>query len=483
VRSVTVGHHWASILQPHRNLVKHLFSLALLLVAFAINFSHQDGWKDGQAPGDEPAYVERAYSIWNSAAAPQPLTWSPGYEVLMSPFVGIFGKEQGYKIWRFVVFGSMSLLAYFAFARTLNSIWFGLVLGIYTQLFFEPYISPALQSVECLLILLCLFLLGFGTRYLGLVFGILLNCILITGAALSLITSFSALCLLFYARKLWSRQCILQLLLGVGVFAFFIHHYSYDLREYPAEASFRGRAGLYHQLSLYILRSGRSAPYLKPGENDPTRGVDEYHRNLFAIDRYYLANWGATEAELRSQTHDRRWPSFLLDWPWMMRKDPQLMKEYRLEVMRNLRASFGLAFQIVFPFGEFPPHSRPLIRSFYFLGLVILLMAPWSIRPIRRRMPFSTVAWPSRLQFIFLLSSLSILVPLILVMPLEIYFPPLTPCFLMICALAGTAGIRILEMRFQRSSLNSAKMPSPVGVTPPTTHRTQARTKRARTRI
>jgi len=420
-------------------------------------------------------------NIWHSAGRPDPLTWSPGYEVLMSPFVATLGREQGYKIWRFLVFGGITLLTYFAFIRTLKSIWLGLIIALYVQLLIEPYTTPALQSCTCLVLLLCLLLLSYGTRYLGLVFGLLLNSILITGAITSLLASFSILCLFFYARRLWSRRFVFQLLIGVGVFACFIIHYSYDLSQYPAEALRRGQAGLYHQLSLYIQRSGRSVPYLQPGEDDPTRGVDEYHRHLAAIDRYYVANWGAKEIDLRASIHDKRWPAFLLDWPWMMSKDPKLMKEYGSEVLRTLEDSLRLAFQIAIPFGKYNPNARPSAKNGYALIVVIAFVIPSLVRLIRRRLPLSSVEWPSRLQLFFLLSSLSILVPLTLVMPLEIYFPPLIPCFLSICALVGIVAIKTLE-RFRSTVEASPQAPSTVNQNVANAGSTRARKKGARRR-
>jgi len=60
MHNATVRRNARSLIALHRNLVKHLCVSAFLLAAFAFNFSYHDGWKDSQAPGDEPVYVDTA---------------------------------------------------------------------------------------------------------------------------------------------------------------------------------------------------------------------------------------------------------------------------------------------------------------------------------------------------------------------------------------------------------------------------------------
>lgn len=423
--------------------VKQLYILLLLLVTFAFNFSHRDGWKDAQGPGDEPAYIESAYTYWRSGVVPDKITWSPGYVLLMSPFVGAFGKETGYKIWRFTLFAGISFLAYVAFSRMFGSAWLGAVLALCAQMFVTPYLAPTLQSLVCLLYLICFCSLTDNTRFLGLTFGILLNGIFVSSTMGFVFFSFGALCLIFFPRLIFSRRFFVQFVASVALFGAMLHNFDYDIRKYPEKAYERGSAGLYHQLSLLIVSSGRSASYLEPGEADPRPGtVDEYHRHLKAVDRYYLDKFGEKEADLRSRRHDERWPEFLLDWPWMMTKDPELMKEYRHQVYATLKDSALHAFQITLPFGEYNINTTSLKRGVFVIPLMLVLMLPPLVRLVLEK-PLAPLelTWPSRLQILFFLSCLTSLLPLMLVKPLLIYFPPLIPAYLM--------GIALLNMLFR----------------------------------
>lgn len=413
-----------------KNAMRHLSILVLLLVAFIYNFAHRDGWQDSQWSGDEPLYIEKAHNLWQSGTTPGSITWSPGYVTLMSPLIGIAGKEMGYKLWRFALFLGMSFLAYAAFFRMFKSTWIGVVAALYIQLFLMPYASPSLQGLVCLLYLMCLCLLTENTKYLGVVFGILLNGIFVSGAVGSVLFTFATLCLIFYPRLVFSMRFGAQLVVGVVLFSAVLHSFNYDIKNYSDEASQRGRAGLYHQLSLYIVSSGRSSPYLEPGEDDPALGVDEYHRHLKAIDRYYVDKFGEKEFELRAYRHDVRWPLFLLDWPWMIGKDPALMREYGYDVFETLKNSITGAFEIIFPFGDYDVNTKSPKRGVYLFLLIILLTLP-STANFAQKGPQAKSIWPSRLHIIFGVSILSTLIPLTLVKPLAIYFPPLIPAYLM----------------------------------------------------
>ena len=436
------------------SIANPFYILLLLFATFALNFAYHDGWKDAQAPGDEPAYIENAYNYWHSdhfvniIGNPGYLniTWSPGYVLLMSPFVGIFGQETGYKIWRFTLFAGTSFMVYFAFSRMFGSAWLGASLALFSQMFIMPYAAPSLQLLACFLYLICLRLLIDKTRFLGFTFGALLNGIFISGTVGGVLFSFGVLCMAFYPRLIFSRRFFIQFLAGAALFGVILHHFNYDILKYSEQATQRGRFGLYHQLSLYIVSSGRSAPYLKP-EDDLQNNVDEYHRHLKAIDRYYLDKFGEKEHNLRARRHDEQWPLFLLDWPWMITKDPGLMKEYGQEIFRTLKESLLMSFQIILPFGDYNFNTSSPKRGMYAIPIIFVLMLPHLIglvrkKPINYRPP---PIWPSRLQLLFLLSCLSSLIPLILVKPLSIYFPPLIPCYLMVIALLASlpiSGIR-----------------------------------------
>lgn len=425
-------------------MAEHVKIMLLLLAAFMINFSFQNGWKDAQGPGDDPVYIQSAYDFWDSGAVPGRITWSPGYVALMSPFVGILGKETGYKAWRFLVFLGASVMAYVAFRRMFGSAWIGATLALYLQTIWQPYVSPSLQLMLCLVLLVCFAMLVEKTRYLGLVFAILINSIYISGAITPVIAAFSILCLVFYPRLIFSARFFAQISLGLLLFLAVLGYFKYDLSSYPEEAGLRGRAGLYHQLSLYILSSGRSQPYYQPGDYDPAQGYpDEYHRHLKAIDRYYQANFGGTEHELRDVRQDKRWPLFFVDWPWLMQKDPGLMKEYALDGIKTFADSVLDAFEAIRPYKDQSYAKRLAYHAIMFVLLLVTLMVPWLVKLTKRRpLGLDAITRPSKLQMLFALSCLSIVVPLLLVKPLAIYFPPLIPLYLFAAALLATAFLR-----------------------------------------
>ncbi|MBI5937548.1 MAG: hypothetical protein HY850_06850 [Betaproteobacteria bacterium] len=419
--------------------MKHLKMLFLLLAAFVVIFTGLNGWKDGQGPGDDPAYVQSAYDYWHKGAHPGAITWSPGYVALMSPVVGILGKETGYKVWRFAVLFGVSMLIYVAFQRMFGSAWVGFVMALYSQMLMQPYASPSLQALLGLLYLACLVLLVGKERYLGFVFAILLNSVFVSGAAATVLFAFGVFCLIFYPRWLFSLRFFAQFAVGVALFTVVLQHFEYDISKYPTATAQRGRAGLYHQLSLYILASGRSTPYLLPGEDDPKlHPVDEYHRHLNAIERYYLDKFGQTEGELRDKSQDARWPAVLLDWPWLIEKDPELMRGYAREVVRTLVEDSALtAFEAVRPYDRGPSWKR-LLRNLVVMATVVAITLLPLLR-LRDGKPklLERVSLPSRLQALFALSCFSTLIPLILVKPLPIYFPPLIPVYLLILAVVS----------------------------------------------
>lgn len=436
---------------------KRLLAMMVLLLAFAFNFWHVDAWEDNQGPGDDPVYVDAAYDYWHHGDHGS-MTWSPGYIQLMSPFIGMLGKESGYKVWRFVLFAAVSLAVMGAFTQITGSLWFGTVLATFSQLMLMPYLAPSLQMVICLIYLICVWLLAAKEKYLGLVFGLLLNGLYISGTLNFVLLAFAILCLLFYREAIFTRRFFAQLALGVGLFTAVLHYFSYDIRLYPVEAANRGRAGLYHQLSEYLIKSGRVAPYLTPEEADPARVYpSEYERHLNAFDRYYLAKFGETHDELRAYRHDPHWPLFMLDWPWLLEKQPGLMQGYAMDVLRTLGLSLLGSFQAVNPLTAYrledykPTDWAPFIyRAIFNIAAVILLLlvlaSPhWVARNRKRHVP-ALPTGPSRLQWLFLLSTLSALVPLLLVKPLPIYFPPFIPAYLTGLLLIAGALARRLAM-------------------------------------
>ncbi|MBI5937549.1 MAG: hypothetical protein HY850_06855 [Betaproteobacteria bacterium] len=421
--------------------MKHIYIVFLLLAALAINYTHRGGWEDVRPPGDDPTYVESAYDYWHKGAHPGAITWSPVYVQMMSPFVGMLGKKTGYQVWRFAIFAGVTLMAYAALTQMFGTVWFGAALALFSQLFLLPYLAPFLQTVICLLYLLCLYLLAYQTRFIGLVFGLLLNGIFISGALGFVLLSFATLCLIFIPRMVMDRRFWFQVMAGLICFVAVLHNFSYDISRYSEEAAQRGRAGLYHQLSLYIVSSGRSEPYLAPDEADPRQYYStEYERHLKAIDRYYLAKFGETENELRATRHDARWPLFLLDWPWMMERDPELMRGYIVDDLRALRDSLLGSFQTINPFSAYrlddykvTDRASFVSRAVFNIGsvalLLFILILPYLAGHLRTKL-VQLPGQPSRIQALFLLSTLAALVPLMLVKPLPIYFPPFTPAYL-----------------------------------------------------
>lgn len=419
--------------------MKPLYILLLLLVAFAFNFTHRDGWKNSQWPGDEPTYIETSYSYYSGVSSSLfpagQITWSPGYVQLMSPFIGVLGKETGYKIWRFILFAGVSLLVYAAFSQMFGSAWLGAVLALYSQMFNIPYMAPSLQSLACLIYLICFLLLTAKTRFLGLTLGILMNGIFVSGTVGFVFFCFGALSFIFYPRVFVSRRFLIQFLSCAALFGVNLYHCNFDIRDYPQEAFIRGNVGFYHNLAHLIINTGRSAPYFKPGDDEPKENnPDEFHRQQKAKDRYFLDKYGEKFADIRVRRHDERWPKLFLDWPWMMKKDPELMKEHTQEIFRALKESLWYSFEIILPFGDYNINTLSPKRGMYVVPLMFVLLLPHLIG-LARRKPIDAPAWPSRLQLLFLLSCLATLIPLTLVKPLIIYFPPLIPSYLMLVAL------------------------------------------------
>lgn len=434
-----------------RQGVMRLLAAIVLLLAFAFNFWHVDGWEDNQGPGDDPIYVDSAYTYWHQGDRPGAITWSPGYVQLMSPFVGLLGKEPGYKVWRFVLFSAVTLSVFGVFAQITGSLWIGSVLAFFSQLMLMPYQAPSLQMVVCLIYLFCLWLVAARAKYMGLVFALLLNGIYISGTLSFVLLAFAVFCLLFHRETIFTWRFLFQSALGVALFAAVLQHFSYDIRLYPIEAADRGRAGFHHQLAEYLMKSGRVTPYLTPEEADPAREYpSEYERHQNAFDRYYLEKFGETQGEVRAYRHDPRWPQFMLDWPWLIEKQPALMQGYAVDVLRTLGRSLLGSFQVVNPFAPYSldDYKSEDWASFIYLavfniGAVILLILAlasphWVARKYKRGEP-ALPTRPSRLQWLFLLSTLSALVPLLLVKPLPIYFPPFIPAYLTALMLVASA--------------------------------------------
>ena len=366
---------------------------------------------------------------------------------MMSPLVGLLGQETGYKVWRLALFAGVSLLFYFAFSRMFGSAWYGAAMALYAQLFWTPYASPSLQTLVIGIFLICLLLLEAGSRNIGIVFALLLNGIFISGVMNFVLLSFAVACLIFYPKSLFQKKFILQLLAGVAFFMFVIVSHEFDIRKYPENAASRGRAGLHHQMSLFIFNTGRSTAYLDPSVN----ATNSYHGHLAAIEKYYIDKFGMGESDLNAHHMDKRWPASLLDWPWLLEKDPELMKEYFREEINVLYGSLAQGFQIILPSGAFNINETSWRRSTYAVPLLLALLLP-SLYGMARRKRTTTLrtAWPSKLQLLFTLATLSIIVPLMLVNPLIIYFPPFIPAYLMGVTLAATGLSRGAEKTLGR---------------------------------
>lgn len=404
---------------------KHLLVCLLLILAHIAIFTQRGGWMDTLGPGDEPHYVQKADGFWH-AGARTGMTWSPGYVALMSPFVGLLGKEVGYTVWRFVVFGGVSILAYLAFARMFGSLWYGAVLGLCAQLFWATYTAPSLQMLAAAILLGCMLMLQRSTRWVGFVLSLLLSSIFVSGIFSTIFAAFLAGCLVFAPRSLFTRRCALQFSTCIVVFALMALTHGYEISTYPQQALDRGRSGLHHQISLFIFNSGRSTAYLNPGETVP----DTYRGHLDAIERYYLDKFGHTEGYLRTHRMDDTWPAFLLNWPWLAEKDPDLMREYGGLNLQTLVDSLYNAFQVNLPFGTFDLNETSFLRGNYHAWLAALLLLPALASLALRRSPPWLPSWPSRLPLLLALSSTSILVPIMLIKPLLLYFPPLIPAYL-----------------------------------------------------
>lgn len=404
---------------------KHLLVCLLLILAHIAIFTQREGWMDTLGPGDEPHYVQMAEGFWH-AGIRTGMTWSPGYVALMSPFVGLLGKEAGYTVWRFVVFGGVGILAYLAFARMFGSMWYGIVLALCAQLFWTPYAAPSLQMLSAGILLTCLLLLQGTMRHLGLVLALLMNGVFVSGIFSSIFTAFLACSLVFAPRSLFTRRCALQFSTGIAMLLLMTWTHGFDLVGYPQSALDRGRAGLHHQISLFIFSSGRSAAYLNPGETVP----NTYLGHLDAIERYHLDKFGHTEEYLRTHRMDDTWPAFLLNWPWLAEKNPELMKDYAALNIRTFVDSLYNAFQVILPIEKFNINSATYARGNYHLYLLAILLFPSlvMIRLKKSRQPMPT--WPSTLPLLLALSSTSILVPIMLIKPLLLYFPPLIPAYL-----------------------------------------------------
>lgn len=426
--------------------LRHLLRVLLLLVVFTFNFAHQGGSDSAQAPGDDATYIQSAYDYWQSGAYPGAITWSPSYVQLMSPFVGVLGKEAGYKTWRYLLFAANCLMVYAVFTKMFGSAWMAAVLALFSQLFLMPYLAPSLQMLVCLLYLVGLLLLSGKARSIGFVFAILLNGIFISGVMSFVLFAFGALCLVFYRRLIFSRRFLVQVLCGLVLFVAVLHHFKYDVSKYSEEAAQRGRAGLYHQLSIYIVKSGRVAPYLDAVSSQENFSTEDA-RYRKVIDHYYLEKFGANENDLRAVRHDARWPLFLLDWPWLLEKDPQLMHEYMREVLKTAVISVAGSFQIVDPFRPYRLDDYKVVgvgsiiwRGVFNVVAVLLLLAALILPDVVRRdrgQSKTSLVWPSHLQLLFLLSTVAPIVPLMLVKPLPIYFPPFIPAYLVALAFFG----------------------------------------------
>jgi hypothetical protein len=263
-----------------------------------------------------------------------------------------------------------------------------------------------------------------------------MNGIFISGTVGFVFCCFGALSLIFYPRLFVSRRFLIQFLACAALFGANLHHFGYDIRGYPERAFIRGNVGFYHVLSLYVINSGRTDPYLKPGDDEDTgqKNPDEFHKHLRARNRYFLDKFGEEFNDIREHRHDERWPKLLLDWPWMMKKDPELMKEFAQDQFRTLKESLWYSFEIILPFGDYNVNTKSPKRGVYFIPLMLVLMLPHLIG-LARRTPIGAPALPSRLQLLFLLSCMATLIPLIVLNPISLYFPPLIPPYLMGVAL------------------------------------------------
>ncbi|MFN8369800.1 MAG: hypothetical protein U0T83_04140 [Bacteriovoracaceae bacterium] len=426
-------------MQLHKlsSLYKHLLICLTLILSLLFVYNQRDGWKDSQAPGDEMSYVEMAHRFWHFNVH-QSITWSPANVMLMSPFIGLLGHETGFKVWRFILFSTISIATYLTIFLIFNSSWYGFILALYSQLFWVPYASPTLQSLIWLLYLVCLSLLTYKTRFLGIVFGLLLNGIYISGVVNTTLAAFVLLTLIFFHKHIFKKTIIIQSIVGLLIFVLLLVYQKFDITKYGAQSAQRGRAGLHHQMSLFIFETGRSKRYLDPNEKVP----ETYHGHLKAIEKYYLDKFGFSEGDLNNESVDPSTPQFLLDWPWLYKKDPALMTEYAERVLLTFNQSLSSVFQIIFPFGEYNCNDTSYKRGVYSLYLIILLSLPNLIKSFRKNSEFK---WPSKLHWLFLTSTLAFFVPLLLVMPLFIYFAPLYPFYIVTIASTSSALVFVLQ--------------------------------------
>src|SRR2546422_10004661 len=86
-------------------------AICALVASFFVIFSWHGGWQNGQAPSDDPTYIEKALATW-SKGQPADIEFSPLHVDLMAAFVGTLGPETGYKIFRACLLLAASLLLF-----------------------------------------------------------------------------------------------------------------------------------------------------------------------------------------------------------------------------------------------------------------------------------------------------------------------------------------------------------------------------------
>ncbi|MFN8369806.1 MAG: hypothetical protein U0T83_04170 [Bacteriovoracaceae bacterium] len=394
-------------------------------------------------PGDEPGYITRAKTLWDTGKDDHFITWSPGYVLLMSPFVGILGEVEGYKIWRFFLFGTLSLLIYFTFRNITGSSWLGLILSICYQMLYLPYISPSLQTSVSLILIISLFLLTNYEKNLGIVFAILINGIFISGILPPVIASFGLYCLIFLPKLVFTKRFIKQVSVGFVILISFIFYKSYNLMDYGKECEIRGRAGMHMQLQLFMMYKNLDAPYV----DKPEDLLDySYHKRVKFLDKYFLDKFGYSKLHLRNNKMDPKWPGFLLDWPWLIKKDPDLMFAYIDNILLTLKDSLKNAFQIIIPIGKYDVNTTSAKRGNYQFIILLIMILPFIINRFKKS-PVQKIHYPNTTQLALTVCSLSILVPLLLYNPILIYCPPFIPAYLMAMACAALVLIKLINKK------------------------------------
>ena len=405
----------------------------LLVILSAVTYSHRGGWIPNGGVGDEPAYIHSAYLFWTKGAV-EHITWSPGYNALMSPFVGIWGESLGFGIWRFVLFTALSLLVYFNFKIISGSRFIAFVLAFYAQNSLIIYESPNVQSLVAVLFLTSMLLLSGSKNRIGIVWSVLLFGVYVSGVMSFVFMSFVIVSLLFFRKLVFSQRFLKQFSLGSALFLGCFIAGNFHKNSFSRTSADRGRAGFYNQLAQFIWSTGRTKKYKDPAAAQ----LKDFSAAFPYIDKYFAERFGYPIGELREMHIQDGWPSFLLNWPYLWKRDPKLMKAFALDSRSMLVDSLRNMVLAVTPFKKFHPIVPAEEKQDWTILLSSLLLAWFSFAIfLSKGARSASPPKPNPRQIAFAICCLSILVPLMLVKPLDLYFPPLIPVYLFGLVLAS----------------------------------------------